>query len=144
MRDRYFIIASLLAVSCSSSRIIHLEGEGISADLTPLSGAREVVADSTFATTFDTIWASGKPITVYRAQPYAPTTSFDIHLAKDDSVSICYLDRGSGAIGKPLKVFLPKGTYSYKLDQFEFPSGVYLNICIIGRTKWSKRIIVLR
>jgi hypothetical protein len=144
MRDRYFIIVSLLAISCSSSRIIHLEGEGMSADLVPLSGAREVVPDSTFATTFDTIWVSGKPITIHRAQPYATTTNFDIHLAKDDSVSICYLDRGGGAIGKPLIVFLPKGSYSYKLDQFGFPSGVYLNICIIGETKWSKTILVLR
>ena len=144
MRDIYFSIVLLLAVSCSSSRIIHLEGEGISADLVPLSGTREVVADSTFATTFDTILASGKPITIHRAQPYATTTNFDIHLAKDDSVSICYLDRGGGAIGKPLKAFLQKGSYSYKLDQFGFPSGVYLNICIIGGTKWSKRIMVLR
>ncbi len=144
MRDTYFIILSLLVGSCSSSRIIHLESEGICADLVPLSGGEAVVADSTSATTFDTIWTSGKPVTIHRAQPYAPTTSFEIHLAKDDSVSICYLDRGGAATGKPLRVFLPKGSYSYRLHEFGFPSGVYLNICTIGSMKWSKRVLVLR
>lgn len=109
-----------------------------------LDDTNGIILDSTFVTTFDTVWRFDTPYRIAHSGVYAPTTSFGIHLSKDDSVVVYYLDRVGSAIGKPFKVFLQKGTYRYELDPFALSSGVYLNICLIGNTKWTKKILLVR
>ncbi len=114
-----------------TSRAVHLDNGMLRAELVPLSRSTRSTPDSSHADMFTTL-------------PGAPTTRAVLWLVKDDSVSIYYLDVNDRMVGKPLRILLKKGGYSYEPDLSGFTSGVYSNTIIIGDKTWTKKIVLIQ
>jgi len=134
---------SLATLGCTSSSKIHIENSMITADLERLHSFREVDPDSSFAERFDTLWKFEKPILVARPNPYEPTIIISFYLANDDSVTIYYVDGSRSIIGDPFRFLLKKGNYRFTPNLRKFPSGVYNATCLIGKFRWTKKIMLM-
>jgi hypothetical protein len=136
-----FCITLILGRSSTSS--IHLENSMMRAQIIHIDRPGYQYPDSSFAAMIGTNWKDNKPHNIERA-PWGPNTNFDIHLSGNDSVTIYYTDMKGILVDKAFRIFLHKGSYSYKPDLFGFSQGVYLNTCIIGQTKRTMKILIIK
>ena len=138
-----FIFLAIVVVACHSSNVVYLENKNISAELMPSKSIDASTIDSSYVFGFDTVWRENKPYRI-GPNPFAPTLNITFQIARDDSVTIGFTNLLGVSIAEPFRMFLKKGYYIFHPTREDFPSGVYISACIIGKTKWTKKIMFMR
>jgi hypothetical protein len=135
----HLLALSLVIVSCAPS--LYLDNEMASAYLERVSKPQWEGVDTCFATEFGSEWVADglRPYT----RPHAPTFTFDLHMANEDSVTIAYTGSDGSLVCAPFSLLLERGNYTYRIKPFGFSPGVYMNTLRIGRTVWKKELTLL-
>jgi hypothetical protein len=98
------------------------------------------VPESSFGNFFENAsTGEGRPVP---PQPFAPSTTCEFQLGRDDSVVIQILDMEGAPVCDQVSTYLERGSYRFTATPPEI-EGVYIVRLTLGQVQWTKKVVLV-